>query len=107
MGCKRESGRLHWLSLSFYMKGVCLWDTVVPEWVFCLLEVEVYCLKIYGKYGGSRQHSGSARKREGIALLLPPNHLWVLCLAFILMLRFACNLLAERSGIEEKKKAEF
>ena len=69
-----------------------------------MLEVEVYCLKIYGKYGESRQHSGSANKREGIALLLPPNHLWVLCLAIIRLLRFACNLLAERSGIEEKKK---
>jgi len=49
---------------------VCLWDKVVPEWVFGLLKVEVYGLKIYGKYDESRQHSCSARKREGIALLL-------------------------------------
>jgi len=89
------------------MKVVCLWDKVVPEWVFGLLKVEVYWLKIYGKYGESRQHSGSARKREGIALLLLLNHLWALYLAFTLLFWVACNLLTERSGIEGGKKAEF
>jgi len=75
------------------MKGVvCLWDAVVPEWVFGLLEVEVCWLKIYGKYGERRQHSGSACKREGIALLLLLNHLWALYLAFALLFWVTYNL---------------